>query len=310
MNKENFKITLITCVAVMFSYSTPIFTLISQAENPKQNLQIYVVNYPLQYFAERIGGDYADVFFPAPTDIDPAFWSPGREAVREYQKADSILLNGADYAKWINKTTLPKSKLVDTSWSFKSDYIPLQDTSTHSHGPTGEHAHTGVAFTTWLDPLLAIKQADSIKEALIKLMPDQKDLFARNYESLKNDLEDLDRKIEKIVSVDPTMLLLSSHPVYQYFARRYDLNMASVHWEPDEVLGPDQLQELNIILENHPAKWMIWEDTPMKETDEKLKSLGIRSIVFNPCGNLPENGNYFSVMTHNVENLKTVFQSN
>jgi len=55
---------------------------------------------------------------------------------------------------------------------------------------------------------------------------------------------------------------------------------------------------------------MIWEDTPMKETDEKLKSLGIRSIVFNPCGNSPENGDYLSVMTHNVENLKTVFQSN
>jgi len=310
MRKENIYRTVVVCFTILLLYLSPGFTLVSKAEDPKQNLQIYVVNYPLQYFAERIGGDYADVFFPAPTDIDPAFWSPGRGVVRQYQKADLILLNGADYAKWIDKVTLPKSKLINTSKSFKAEYIPLEVTATHSHGPTGEHAHTGVAFTTWLDPLLAIKQADSIKEALIKLMPHQKDLFVRNYESLKNDLEDLDRKIEKIVSVDPTMLLLSSHPVYQYFARRYDLNMASVHWEPNEIPGPDQLQELNIILENHPAKWMIWEDAPMKETDEKLKSLGIRSIVFNPCGNLPENVDYLSVMTHNVENLKTVFQSN
>ncbi len=310
MNKENLNITLIICVAVLLSYSIPIFTLISQAANPKQNLQIYVVNYPLQYFAERIGGDYGDVFFPAPTDIDPAFWSPGRGVVRQYQKADIILLNGADYAKWIDKVTLPKSKLVDTSRSFKSDYIPLEDTATHSHGPAGEHAHTGVAFTTWLDPLFAIKQAYSIKEELIKLMPGQKEYFLNNYEALKSDLQELDRRIETIVSTDPTKPLLSSHPIYQYFAKRYSLNLQSVHWEPDEVPGPDQLQELNIILENHPAKWMIWEDTPMKETDEKLKSLGIRSIVFNPCGNLPENGDYLSVMTHNVENLKTVFQSN
>jgi len=310
MSKENLNITLIICVAVLLSYSIPTFTLISQAANPKQNLQIYVVNYPLQYFAERIGGDKVDVFFPGPTDIDPAFWSPGREAVREYQKADLILLNGADYAKWIDKVTLPKSKLINTSKSFKADYIPLEDTATHSHGPAGEHAHTGVAFTTWLDPLFAIKQADSIKEALIKLMPEQKDFFSSNYESLKNDLEDLDRKIEKIVSVDPTMLLLSSHPVYQYLAKRYKLNLQSVHWEPDEVPGPDQWQQLDIILENNPAKWMMWEDTPVKKTDEKLKSLGIRSIVFNPCGNLPEKGDYISVMTQNVENLKTVFQSN
>ena len=84
------------------SYSIPTFTLISPAANPKQNLKIYVVNYPLQYFAERIGGDKVDVFFPAPSDVDPAFWTPGREVVRQYQQADLILLNGADYAKLVD----------------------------------------------------------------------------------------------------------------------------------------------------------------------------------------------------------------
>jgi zinc transport system substrate-binding protein len=308
MSKENLNITLIICVAVLLSYSIPIFTLISQAANPKQNLQIYVVNYPLQYFAERIGGDYADVFFPAPTDIDPAFWSPGRGVVRQYQKADLILLNGADYAKWIDKVTLPKSKLVDTSRSFKSDYIPLEDTATHSHGPAGEHAHTGVAFTTWLDPLFAIKQAYSIKEELIKLMPGQKEYFLNNYEALKSDLQELDRRIETIVSTDPDKPLLASHPVYQYLAKRYKLNLQSVHWEPDEVPGPDQWQQLNIILENHPAKWMLWEDEPTGETKDLLREMGIQSVVFNPCSNVPEEGDYLDVMNRNANNLKDVYK--
>lgn len=308
MSKENLNITLIICVAVLLSYSIPIFTLISQAAIPKQNLQIYVVNYPLQYFAERIGGDYVDVFFPAPSDIDPAFLTPGREVIRQYQKADLILLNGADYAKWIDKVTLPKSKLINTSKSFKADYIPLEDTATHSHGPAGEHAHTGVAFTTWLDPLLATKQADSIKEALIKLMPEQKDFFSSNYESLKNDLEDLNIKIEKIVSIDSTKPLLSSHPVYQYLAKRYSLNLQSVHWEPDEVPGPDQWQQLDIILENNPAKWMIWEDEPTGETKDLLREMGIQSVVFNPCSNVPEEGDYLDVMNRNANNLKDVYK--
>lgn len=308
MSKENLNITLIICVAVLLSYSIPIFTLISQAANPKQNLQIYVVNYPLQYFAERIGGDYVDVFFPAPSDIDPAFLTPGREVIRQYQKADLILLNGADYAKWIDKVTLPKSKLVDTSQSFKSDYIPLEDTATHSHGPAGEHAHTGVAFTTWLDPLLAIKQADSIKEALIKLMPEHKDTFISNYESLKNDLEDLNNKIMKIVSINPEKPLLASHPVYQYLAMRYNLNLRSVHWEPDEVPGTDQVKELDIILENHPAEWMIWEDEPEAETEALLREMGIQSVVFNPCSNVPEEGDYLDVMNRNANNLKDVYK--
>ena len=308
MNKEHLKITLITCVAVIFSYLTPIFTLISQAENPKQNFQVYVVNYPLQYFAERIGGDYVDVIFPAPADIDPAFWTPGREVIRQYQKADLILQNGADYAKWIGKVTLPKSKLVDTSWSFKSEYIPLEDAITHTHGPTGEHAHSDVAFTTWLDPLLSAKQADSIKEAFIKLLPGQKDTFVRNYESLKNDLEDLDDKIEKIVSINSEIPLLASHPVYQYLARRYNLNLKSVHWEPDEDPGLDQLKELDIILEEHTTGWMIWEGEPKGKTKALLRERGIQSLVFNPAANTPDNGDYLEVMNKNADNLKGAYK--
>ena len=308
MSKENIYRTVVVCFTILLLYLSPGFTLVSKAEDPKQNLQIYTVNYPLQYFAERIGGDYVNVFFPAPSDVDPAFWTPEREVIRQYQKADLILLNGADYAKWIDRVTLPKSKLVDTSRSFKSDYIPLEDTATHSHGPAGEHAHTGVAFTTWLDPLLAIKQADSIKEALIKLMPEHKDTFISNYESLKNDLEDLNNKIMKIVSINPEKPLLASHPVYQYLAMRYNLNLRSVHWEPDEVPGTDQVKELDIILENHPAEWMIWEDEPTGETKDLLREMGIQSVVFNPSSNTPEEGDYLEVMNRNATNLSAAYK--
>ena len=44
-------------------------------------LTVYVVNYPLKYFAERIAGEHARVVFPAPRDVDPAFWNPDTETV-------------------------------------------------------------------------------------------------------------------------------------------------------------------------------------------------------------------------------------
>ena len=46
------------------------------AEQTADTLVIYTVNYPLAFFAERIGGDLVEVVFPAPVDEDPAFWSP------------------------------------------------------------------------------------------------------------------------------------------------------------------------------------------------------------------------------------------
>ena len=80
-------------------------------------LTVYAVNYPLAYFAERIGGEQVEVVFPAPADVDPAYWAPAPEVIADYQKADLILLNGADYAHWVGRTTLPASKMVNTSAS-------------------------------------------------------------------------------------------------------------------------------------------------------------------------------------------------
>ncbi len=85
--------------------------------NPSGKLTIYTVNYPLKYFAERIAGKHAKVMFPAPKNVDPAYWMPDRKTILNYQKADLILLNGAHYAKWTEKVSLQRSKMVNTSLS-------------------------------------------------------------------------------------------------------------------------------------------------------------------------------------------------
>ncbi|MHC4130775.1 MAG: metal ABC transporter substrate-binding protein [Planctomycetota bacterium] len=269
---------------------------------------IYVVNYPLQYFAERIEKDLVDVKFPAPEDEDPAYWKPDASCIEAYQKADLILLNGATYAKWIPMISLPTSKMVDTSESFKKQYIELEEAITHAHGPEGAHAHGGIAFTTWLDQKLAIQQAESVKRELAKLLPDKTDVIEQNYAALKSDLESLDRSLEELTKNYSSEPLLGSHPVYQYLARGYGLNMMSVHWEPEQMPEESQWRELDGLLQTHAAKWMIWEGPPGGDVVEKLRERGVNSVVFSPCGNVPEQGDYLSVMRENIERLKIVFQ--
>ena len=99
-----------------------------------------------------------------------------------------------------------------------------------------------------------------------------------------------------------------SHPVYDYFARGYELNIKSVHWEPDEIPTNENMMELNHILKEHPAKWMIWEGKPVQESVERLKAISIDSLVFDPCGNAPDQGDFMSVMRQNLENLSPAFQ--
>ena len=266
-----------------------------------------VVNYPLKYFAERIGGAHVHVVFPAPADEDPAFWMPDAETLTAYQQSDLILLNGASYAKWTKTVSLPDTKVVDTTASVVDQYITAGETVTHTHGPGGEHAHGDTAFTTWLDPAIALAQAEAIHQALARLRPQHEEDFQENFAALRADLNRLDQELSAVVQGKSERAVFFSHPVYQYLQRRYDLNAKSVHWEPEEVPPQKGWEELAGLLQQHPAKWMIWEGQPSDENVQRLAEMGMQSTVFDPCGTRPTEGDFLEVMRQNAENLKRVF---
>jgi zinc transport system substrate-binding protein len=295
-------LTRILILIITFAF---LFINSSMAEEP---LTVFVVNYPMQYFAERIGGEHVKVVFPAPADVDPAYWMPDRPTIANFQQADLVLLNGAGYAKWVNKVTLPRFRTIDTSAGFKDRYIEADEVITHSHGSEGDHVHEALAFTTWIDFSLAVEHARAITAALNRKRPALHGIFEKNYALLEKDLMALDGTIKGIVSIDRTRPLVVSHPVYEYFAKRYGLNIESLHWEPDDTLTNAQIMELKSILKEHSAKWMIWEGTAMKQSVEGLKEIGVDSLVFNPCGNTADQGDFLSVMRQNVESLKAAFQ--
>jgi zinc transport system substrate-binding protein len=267
-------------------------------------LLVYTVNYPLQYFAKRIGGDLVEVVFPAPEEVDPAFWSPDADTVASFQRADLILLNGAGYAKWAATASLPLARMVDTSAEFSGRYVPLEEGVTHTHGPESEHAHKGYAITTWLDPIVAIGQAQAIKDALSDALPEQEGILLENFERLKAELLVLDAELELAFGTLAGEPLVFSHPVYQYLAQRYGLEGTSLHWEPDEAPSDKMWRELQDLLADHPARWVLWEDTPLVDTSRRLAELGLGSVVFDPCANTPAEGDFGTVMLENVSHLE------
>lgn len=272
-------------------------------DGESNTLQVAVVNYPLAYFAQRIGGEEVSVRFPAPADLDPAFWVPKAEEISLYQTADLILLNGASYASWVQGASLPESKVVQTSAAFDERLIPTIS-EIHSHGPEGEHSHQGTASTTWLDTELALLQARAVREAFVKARPSSKDLFEANYLSLEKDLQELDERLKQALLPLQDEPLLYSHPVYQYFDRAYQLNGESMHWEPGEMPTEESWQELDQILGHNPAKLMIWEAQPLEEIATRLRDKGVESVVFEPMGNKPAQGDYLSVRKASVERLE------
>lgn len=267
---------------------------------------VAVSNHPLEVFARRIGGPHVVIDWRIPADVDPAFWSPTAEDVAAMQAADVILLNGATYEKWLPTASLPSARTVDTGAAI-TDRLIETDGPVHAHGPDGEHSHAGVAVTTWLDPELAIEQASAVRDALVAAAPQHQSTFDSNHGLLVRDIQERFSTIEQAVNAAPATAVVFSHPVYQYLARRFGINGRTVHWEPDAAPDAAQLAELDALLAEHPSAWFVWESEPLPESVQLLKSKGLRSVVFEPCGNRPEEGDWLDAITRGGASLRTVY---
>ncbi|MDH4017543.1 MAG: metal ABC transporter substrate-binding protein [Actinomycetota bacterium] len=268
-------------------------------------LLVYVVSWPLETFARRIGGEHVDVVFPAPEGVDPAYWSPPPEIVADFQSADLIVENGAGFAAWTAHATLPGDRRLDTSAGLGEHLLAASDGVTHGHGPEGEHTHAVTDFNTWLDPRLARRQARAIGEALAARRPDAAADFDTRLEALATELDALDRRLAAALAPLAGRPVLFSHPVYAYMARRYQLSGRSLHWEPGEMPDDAEWRRLEGLLAEEPARWMFFEGEPHPDAEARLAALGVRVIVFAPGGaRSAQEADWLDLMAANAERIE------
>jgi zinc transport system substrate-binding protein len=263
--------------------------------------QVVAVNSPLLYFAQRLAGEALEAKLLAPADIDPATWNPGVEDVLALQQAGLIFLNGAGYESWLDKVSISAGKLVNTSERVKDRWIRVENQVTHSHGPQGEHAHGDFAFTTWMDMSIARAQAEAVAEALATFRPPLAGRIEKNLESLRADLAALDAGYREVAAALANRKRIYSHPVYQYFERRYDLHGTSLHWEPDTMPEQSEWKALAALADGERTLF-VWEGEPAAEIAAHMSDLGIEWVVVEPGANRKDR-DWLQVQQDNLESL-------
>jgi len=154
---------------------------------------------------------------------------------------------------------------------------------------------------------LAIGQARAVFNALVGLLPEKETEFRERLDQLEAEFGDLHGRLSAVADRIGHQPVLFSHPVYQYLMQGYGLNGRSLHWEPQELPAEEQWSELDRLLKAHAAAWMIWEDEPRPDVVSRLQELGIRSLVFRPCGNRPATGDFLNAMVENLVALERAF---
>ncbi len=267
--------------------------------------QVTTVNYPLQYFAQRLLGDGAQVTFPVPRDVDPSFWRPSIADISAVQAADLIVLNGAGFATWVDRVSLPRSKLLNTSAAIKDRFI-VTESITHSHGDGGSHSHEGLASYLWLDPTLALAQTEALAAAIVARSLAPVEDVAAQLATLQADLEALDAAAQSALDHLTGVTLIATHPRYHYFARRYGLTVVSMEWEAGAMPNKAELAQLEALSRDTEATILLWEAEPPAAAFEATAALGLRNVVFPTLAHSVDGGTFLETYAGAVSALADV----
>ena len=288
------KLLQVIAVALMSAYSG------MAGANP---VRVAAVNAPLADFAQRIAGDRAQIVYPVPEGADPAFWRPAVKDISAIQQADLILLNGADFAAWTSKASLPRSRTVNTSGAFADDYITTSGGVTHSHGADGEHSHKGLASLTWLDLSQAARQIQAIGQALARRDGAGAEAYRDGAGRLAQDLQVLHTRAAAAAEPFRGTPVLASHPGLEYFARAYGLTLTTLDWPAGDAPTAAQLSALDAQTDGVPTGALfLFLGDPHPEARDAILAKGMVPVVIDPATNA--RGQVLDILTANIDRLE------
>lgn len=273
---------------------------------PADNGDVLTSFYPLTYFAGQIAGGRVSVRSLCPPETDPSFWNPSRADLQQFQSASLILLNGAGYEHWATTAALPMGRVIVTSRPFEADLLTLPSII-HSHGTGGVHTHSGVDGHTWMDPVLARRQAAEILTALTQRWPADAPVFKAGFNRLSQEFDALELAFHELTPGLKSTVILTSHPAYEYLALRFGWSTTQVPLPPDEVPAPEVWEVVRkaVAAAGPGRRLMLFESDPLPVIRERLQTeWQILSVVFQTCESPPPDGNYFTRMQMNIESLR------
>ncbi|MFT4761416.1 MAG: ABC-type Zn uptake system ZnuABC Zn-binding protein ZnuA [Paraglaciecola sp.] len=169
--------------------------------------------------AENIAGGHVDVKTVVPIGSDPHLYKPRPSDAKMLADADLILRNELTFEGWLKKlieNSNTKGKIVTITEGIKPVKSLIYENSTDPHA--------------WMDASNGLIYIENIKNALVEIDPDNKEVYEINYGVYKQQLEDLDTYILKAVRNIPAnqRILITSHDAFQYYGRRYGIQLESI----------------------------------------------------------------------------------
>jgi zinc transport system substrate-binding protein len=262
--------------------------------------------YPLEWAAERIGGDRVDVSSLTPPGAEPHDLELTPRDVAAVAEADLVVyLNGFQPAL----DDAAENEAGDSAWDAGQAADLSRTAEEHSHEGEEEHGEEPVDPHFWLDPIRLAAVGDALADRLAELDPDGAATFEQNAAALRADLEGLDGEMQAGLANCAVDTLVTSHDAFGYLADRYGLRVVGISGlSPSQEPSPAQLAEISTLVRDDGVTTVYTEtlvDPAVAET--VAAEAGVRTAVLDPLEGLTEDSagaDYLSVMRANLATLE------
>ena len=265
-------------------------------------------------FVRVIGGEHVRVTSLITGLESEHTYTPKPSDIQAVHEAALLVKVGLGLEVWVNglikNADNPKLTVVETSRG-----IPLMRGSEpapepgeipegEAHEPGNKRA--GGNPHVWLDPENAQAMIRQISEALIRVDPDHRKTYLANQGSYLKQLDDLQRSMMDEFKTIPNRKIITHHPAWPYFARRFGLQIrgdifTQIGSEPSAKRIADLVHTINA----EHIKVIVSEPQLSPKIPQALaQETGATIVVLTPLpGAIPGTDDYLSMMRYNARTL-------
>ncbi|WP_217588695.1 metal ABC transporter solute-binding protein, Zn/Mn family [Lentibacillus saliphilus] len=292
-------------------------------------LTVYTSIYPIQYAVERIGGDTILAKTVYPPGVDAHTYEPSSRDMTDIADSDAFIYLGMGMESFAESAAkaldseengpllleIGENESLFEAMSHDEDH----EEDAHAHGDEDEddqhghdHDHGDYDPHIWIDPVRMVDVSSMIKDALIKLNPDQKTLYEDNFQALKNDLIALDETFQEKLHKKDRNEIIVAHAAYGYWESRYHLKQIPISGlSPSQ--EPSQKQLISVIeqAKEHDINYIIFEQNATNRVSEIIQEdIGAEALVIHNLSVLTEEDiehdrDYLTIMKDNLNVLHT-----
>lgn len=277
--------------------------------------------YPLQYLAEKIGGEHVTVTSLTPAGAEPHDLELSPKTVDALSSADAVIYlagfqSAVDEAieQQAPKTVIdvsPAVQLVEAGVdanhpSEEEDEGTDEAQSSEADGHEDHHHDMSADPHFWLDPVRMASAATLVGDKLAEANPANAEMYKTNAKALKDELTSLGNDLVSKTSTCQIKTFVTAHTAFGYLADRTGLTQVGISGlDPDSSPSPARLAEISQIAKDQGVTTIFTEALIDPKIAQTLADdLGITTAVLDPIESQTDpSKDYSGVMNDNIDAL-------